>query len=776
MNMHRTIVVMCLALVSCGSPAPLPSIPGSPGADHLLVRAALAPVNRQVTMAQEGGRAVIRLDERDEPGVVWVEGIEFANGTIVGSGARGDYSALRVLAHRTAGAGAAPATPGELAHLILARFEAGAPEDFADVYPHAEARSLVAEARRQEIPLRAGGASVLRQSRDSAVVFLSGHPSFGSSGDETIYSRMFSGVYRAYADSGVWRLGERIAPDAHNAIRDQALDVTVWPGRGLEVRAALEVEVGSPNGFWAFLNHGAEIGSVTVDGVPAEHVFVGGLLWVRVPESPASRVALEYALDVARDSAASPNSGRFTADFGHVRAQYFWHPFFDFHSARDRSPVRLEAHIPEAYRLATGLPQEERVADGWRIVEAVSPGAVAALTLLYDRDWTPHRVSLGSATLELFLPPSFDPTADSVARAVTRSYRLLAGLFGEPAEGYVAVANGRARGAGGWEFRSNGLVVSSGARAWTSRPNPLPRTWLGHEVAHGWTHPTGPGANTLSEGWATFAEWAILVDEYGEAAVDGFWEHYRNLYDAGGYEGRASLIDDPNNAGVAYNKGAWVFWMLRHVMGEEAFAAGLRSYMAIPRGEPAGFAEFTRHMSAAAGRDLDPFLRPWVEEKNIPDVRARIEEARVVVAQHGPLFTLPLELEVETPSGPRRRALALRQREDTLDTRDLGTVTAVRIDPDRRYLLRRHRGDTLRLALHAPDARRVRVSGDFARDMIDAARTGDVWRVELPVAEGRYVVYGWDVDGRWVRPRDGEVHVVAPARPLVEAASPVESP
>jgi hypothetical protein len=660
-------------------------------------------------------------------------------------------------------------TPSALAELVLGRFASGPVEAFDSVYPYADARSLVVSARRQEIPLRAAAARVVRVDGDSATLLLAGYPEFDNSGDETIYARLFSGIYRAARDPRGWHLVQRIPPDRDNRIHHQTLDVTVTPGRGLLVRDTLAIAVAGDNGFWVYLNHGARLQELTLDGGPATHVLSGGLLWVEAPPSASATLVIAYDIDVARDSLASPNSGRFTDDYGHVRAQYFWHPFFDFHSAGDRSPLHLTVRIPDAYHLVTGLPQTDTVAEGVRVVAASSREEADALTLMYDRDWEPTRHRLGSGVLDLMLPQDFEPSPDSVAAAVQHAYRVLSGRFGEPHSPYLAVANGRARGSGGWEFRSNDLIAGSGSRARSSRAGSLPRTWLGHEVAHGWTHPTGPGANTLSEGWAVFAEWVILTEQYGSEAVEGYWEHYRNLYDAGDYEGRVSILEDPNNAGIAYRKGAWVFWMLHQLLGEDAFAAGLRRYMAIPRGEPAGMEEFTRALSDAAGWDLSGFLQPWLEEKHIPDLRWRLEEERLIVEQHGPLFTLPLEMQLATSSGPVRRTLHLAQRADTLDVRELGAVTDMRLDPERRFLLRRHRGDVVRLELRAPDASRVRVTGDFAGSPVEAKRFGDLWRVELSLAEGRYVVYGWEVDGEYRPPEGDDVVIVSARRPLAES-------
>ena len=119
-----------------------------------------------------------------------------------------------------------------------------------------------------------------------------------------------------------------------------------------------------------------------------------------------------------------------------------------------------------------------------------------------------------------------------------------------------------------------------------------------------------------------------LADEYGAEAEAWYWELGRATYLRRGLDGKQSLLGDLANGGVSYYKGSWVLRMLEQVMGREAFDRGMRAYMGIPAGQPASVHEFTGTMSAAAGRDLAPFLRPWLEETTIPVLDARVDALR----------------------------------------------------------------------------------------------------------------------------------------------------
>jgi aminopeptidase N len=272
---------------------------------------------------------------------------------------------------------------------------------------------------------------------------------------------------------------------------------------------------------------------------------------------------------------------------------------------------------------------------------------------------------------------------------------------------------------------------------------------------------SGFAANMLQEGWATFAEGIVLGDVYGADAERAFWERQRTGYMTGldrsgflgGFEGKQSILGNPDNGRIHYFKGSWVLRSLDRVLGDSTFDRGMREYIALRvKGLPAGHREFIAAMSHAAKRDLTGFVMPWLEGKYIPDVEARVEGTRVVVTQNQPdlVFDLPLELALATQSGDTvRRSIHLTRRADTLDVRGVGVVTGVRVDPDHWFLLKRHDGELVRFELAAsavPDAKVVELTGNFLAKPVPATRAGDVWVVELPMSEGRYI-WQWRVDG-----------------------------
>lgn len=617
--------------------------------------------------------------------------------------------------------------------------------DWQQVPP--DVRSWVRDVRPDADRLVPGIGRVVHQTPDRAVLVLSGLPEFdGGTAAETSASRGVSGYYEAVREREGWRLGRRLPIDAGNTILAQELDVELRPGEGLLVSDTLTLAIGDSVGFAVRLNHAARLESVRAGGEAIDHEFGGGLLWVGLAPG-RRRLVLDYVIDVARDSAAHPNSGRFASDYGHVRNQYYWHPFFDFQSGAQIADFAIRVRGPADVQVATDLPQTETVVGETRTVRARSREPTFALSLFYDREWEPTTSEVEGYRLRHFATRGTPPSTDSLAAAFRRTYSVLRARFGAPTDGYLAFVQGRAREGSGWLFRTNDVIaMPEGGGSRTSRGGGWPRAWFGHELAHGWTRPTGPAANFLREGWATFAEALLLEREFGPEAVEDFWGAERAQYFAR-FDGRASVLDDPGNQGVAYSKGSWILRMLRDFIGAEAFERGFTSYMATSVEEPAGHEAFAAAMSEASGRDVGAFLRPWLEAVEVPAIEAAIEGDGLVVRQIGPVHPLPLEIELFTPDGTRHRSLLFDQRQAALrlDSRD---VTGFEIDPRRRLLIRRTRGDTVRFVLEgAGRAEEVRLHGPFLSQPLSAAPEEDGrWLVEVELSAGTYP-YWWSVDG-----------------------------
>ena len=657
-------------------------------------------------------------------------------------------------------------TPDSLARLVAARFATGTAEAFDSVYVDPLGRRVMHTAVERKSTREPGPARVLDVTGNRAVLLFTPLVRAGTShgiatgAEEMNLLRRLSGVYEALNIDGIWRLGRQLPFDSANYIRAQRIHVALVPGQTLRIVDTVDVEVGVSYGLMVRLNTQARLDEVKVNGRNTDHQLAGGVLWIAAPKRKHASLTLRYTIDdeprPQSDSAQAPPAPR----YGMIENTDGWLPFFNYDSGHDFAALAVTATIPAVYKLTTSIPQTESVAGATRTVRGESVHPEFILGLIYDTDWKSTITRIGDLRFETLVTPQFRFSHDSLAALVAREYRLLSPRFGEPQapSRYLLAVESRLLKGAGFTVRMNNAVVAGDNATRLDEPVLGPSANFAHEVAHGWTmEASGPAANFLQEGWATFCESLVLGDLYGPAAGATVWEKLRTAYFGGqdragflgGFEGRQTLLGDPDNGRIHYYKGSWIFRMLEQVLGDSVFDRGMRSFVRRAGYGPNGYEEFIADMSAAAGRDLHSLVMPWLTEPYVPDVDAIVSGTKVIVTQSQPSapFDLPLEVALTTPAGVVRRSVHLTTAADTIDVAALGEVTEARVDPDHHFLVRRHWGDTARFALRAPDAKTVELTGNFLAKPVVATRIGDVWTVDLPLPEGRYL-WLWRVDGK----------------------------
>jgi aminopeptidase N len=106
---------------------------------------------------------------------------------------------------------------------------------------------------------------------------------------------------------------------------------------------------------------------------------------------------------------------------------------------------------------------------------------------------------------------------------------------------------------------------------------------------------------------------------------------------------------------LVYNKGAMVLHMLRRLMGDETFFAGLRDFYATWRYSKAGTDDFRLAMEKAGGQPLARFFERWIYSSAIPTVRFTSQtdgsQLRVRFDQKGDVFDIPITVTIVYADG-----------------------------------------------------------------------------------------------------------------------------
>jgi hypothetical protein len=190
----------------------------------------------------------------------------------------------------------------------------------------------------------------------------------------------------------------------------------------------------------------------------------------------------------------------------------------------------------------------------------------------------------------------------------------------------------------------------------------FPEFFLAHEVAHQWFGQAVGWKNYheqwLSEGFAQYFAALYARERRGESAFRDIVRQFRkwsiDTSDEGpihlGYR-LGHIKNEPRVfRALVYNKGAAVLHMLRRLLGDEVFFAGVRRFYREHRFQKAGSADLRAALEAESGGDLERFFERWVYDSGIPRIRYSTtvspDAVLVRLEQGTDLYDLPVTVTV----------------------------------------------------------------------------------------------------------------------------------
>lgn len=245
---------------------------------------------------------------------------------------------------------------------------------------------------------------------------------------------------------------------------------------------------------------------------------------------------------------------------------------------------------------------------------------------------------------------------------------------------------------------------------------------IAHELFHHWF-----GDLVTCESWSnlplneSFANYSQFLwdeyrygkdhaDYYAEIEASGYFQtaqsqgiHDMIWYD---YVNKEQMFD-----GHSYNKGGRILNMLRSYLGDEAFFAGIKTYLTENQYQPAELAHLRLAFEKVSGEDLNWFFNQWFFDKGHPvldisqSMNADSTEVTVKIVQEQdfettPLYILPIEIAVYANGKMTNHEVIVNKVESEFTFPVNGKLDNVIVDAQRMLLSKRSEDKPLEQYVH----------------------------------------------------------------------------
>ena len=373
---------------------------------------------------------------------------------------------------------------------------------------------------------------------------------------------------------------------------------------------------------------GMSVSAVTHDGVALDFRHADDVLWIELPRPSVVSDVFEVTIDYA----GIPLTGLLIKEnkYGEVTAfsdnwptkARNWLPVVDHVS--DKATSEMVVTAPERWQVVSnGLLVEESGLGGglrrthWRQSVPIAPW----LYVLAAADFAVQHV--GEFDHKPIQTWVYRQDRDAGFYDFAVPTRQVLGFMSDYVGPFVyaKLANIQGNSVGGGMEAASAILYSD--QSVTGERTARWRYVIVHEIAHQWFGNSVTEATWddvwLSEGFATY--FSYLFFEYADGH-DAFIEGMADLRDKvfefhaehPAYRIVHDNLDDMTQVTTRqiYHKGAWILHMLRNLVGDEKWRAGIQNYYRKYMNLHASTADFRVEMESVCGCDLSQFFAQWL--------------------------------------------------------------------------------------------------------------------------------------------------------------------
>jgi aminopeptidase N len=354
----------------------------------------------------------------------------------------------------------------------------------------------------------------------------------------------------------------------------------------------------------------------------------------------------------------------------------------------------MHIRVPADYTaVGSGAPTRVTLPDGrnefsFNWTKPGFPGTIVAGKFL------PVTTNTDARNIHIYVTEKRKDAALDFTRQASREFEFMTDVFGQPESTRINIVElPEDAVSAAWAPE---MVLIAGNRIADHNSQRL----LANTIAHQWWGSEVSPA-TLNDAWITngmsrYAELMYLEDSSGKSALQSAitdTEAGALAYDTEPLTTLGRLDPfSPQFQNMTLEKGAMVFHMLRWEMGDDVFAKFLKALLSQYTDKPIRTANVQTVAEAQSNLQLTAFFSQWLDGTGAPEFTdnysvfrlAKGEGFRTVgsISQDLDLFSMPVELRIETEGKSEERRVDLSGTESRYSVTTFGRPRRITIDPD----------------------------------------------------------------------------------------------